>query len=185
VEPTRGFGRRPFIQEIGDFQFRALLHAGMSIHLRVGDRFFSAMPIAWNLLVTQYEGPGQAVQELTSLLEAIDTLLTLAAPVVADIRGWLNALVAALTQAAPELPDPENSDVPHAPLRITTRTTVERNRELVYSYCVQMLRVISARTGMSTTALIQNLRMPRNRTDKLFSLLDAERKKAKEAAGRR
>lgn len=177
--PQKGPTRKALIEEVSDYQIRAFLHAGMSLHLRLGDRFFKAMPIAWNILVNQYEGAGQAMQELTALLEAFDMLLTLAEPVVPDLTGWLGPLADALAQGDPEVPDPRRADPPKGPLRLTTQATVERYREGLNLYSLQMIQHNAARQGTSTTAVIQNLRMPRNRTDKLFALLEAERQKAR------
>lgn len=180
--PQKGSLKKRLIEEVSDYQIRSFLHAGMSIHLRLGDSFFKAMPIAWNLLVNQYEGAGQAMQELTFLLEAFDMLLTLSESAVPDLGGWLGPLVDALTLGDPQVPGPLLSAPPKGPLRLTTQATVERYRELLNSYCLQMIHANVARLGLSTTTVIQNLRMPRNRTDKLFALLEEERQKARGVA---
>lgn len=180
--PQKGLTKKSLIEEVRDYQIRAFLHAGMSIHLRLGDQFFRTMPIAWNMLVNQYEGPGQVMQELTFLLEAFDTLLTLAEPAVQDLGGWLGPLVDALIQGAPEMPGLQAAGPPKAALRITTKDTVERYRDLLNSYCLQMLQSNVKRQGQSTSTVIQSLRLPRNRTDKLFALLEGEREKVKGVA---
>jgi hypothetical protein len=178
--PQRGSAKKSLIEEVGDFQIRSFLHAGMSIHLRLGDQFFKAMPIAWNMLVNQYEGPGQVMQELTFLLEAFDTLLTLSESAVPDPAGWLGPLVDALIQGNEEMPELLATGPPKAPLRITTRETVDRYRGLLNAYCLQMIQANVKRLGLSTSTVIQNLRLPRNRTDKLFALLEGHRQKARE-----
>jgi hypothetical protein len=175
--PQKGSVRKALIEEVSDYQIRSFLHAGMSIHLRVGERFFKAMPIAWNMLVNQYEGPGQVMQELTFLLETFDTLLTLSEGAVKDMAGWLDSLMDALSQGEVRMPDPQFPGPLKAPLRLTTKAAIERDRELLNGYCLQMLHANRARLGLSSTTIIQNLRMPRSRTDRLFALLEGERQK--------
>lgn len=178
--PQKGANRKALIEEVSDYQIRAFLHAGMSIHLRVGDQLFKAMPIAWPMLVNQYDHPGQAMQGITTLLEAIDMLLTLAEPVVPELEDWLGSLVDALTQGNAQVPDPAPCGPAKSPLRLPTRATVDRYRDLLNSYCLQMIHANAARQGKSSTTIIQNLRMPRNRTDKLFAMLEAERQQQRE-----
>ena len=173
--PPKGANRKALIEQVSDYQIRAFLHAGMSIHLHVGDQFFKAMPIAWPMIVNQYDQPGQAVQSITVLMEAIDMLLTLAEPAVPDLGEWLGSLVDALTQGNAQVPEPGPGGPAISPLRLPTRATVDRYRDLLNGYCLQMIHTNAARQGKSSTTIIQNLRMPRNRTDKLFAMLEAER----------
>ncbi len=174
--PQKGANRKALIEAVSDYQIRAFLHAGMSIHLRVGDQFFKAMPIAWPMLVNQYDHPGQAMQAITTLLEALDMLLTLAESVVPGLREWLSSLVEALTEGSALVPGPGSRSPAKTPLRLPTRATVDRYGDLLHSYCLQLIHANAARQGKSSTTIIQNLRMPRNRTDKLFAMLEAERR---------
>ncbi|HEX9082518.1 MAG TPA: hypothetical protein VF768_09575, partial [Holophagaceae bacterium] len=178
--PQKGAHRKALIEEVSDYQIRAFLHAGMSIHLRVGDQLFKALPIAWPMLVNQYDHPGQAMQGVTTLLEAIDMLLTLAESAVPVMGEWLGPLVDALIQGMAQVPDPGPGGPAPSPLRLPTRATVDRYRDLLNSYCLQMIHANAARQRKSSTTIIQDLRMPRNRTDKLFAMLEAERQQQRE-----
>jgi hypothetical protein len=176
-------GARTFIEEAGDFPVRALLNAGMSIHLRVGDALFRSMPVAWSMLAGQFQGRIDAVlQELTGLFEGLDTLLTITAAWSSDLEGWLGPLIAALLEDDPELPGETLFSPDRQPFRLATRAILERCRERLNGYCVQALRRGARIKGGSPINVIQGLRLPRSRVDRLRALLDQERKGGK--AGR-
>jgi hypothetical protein len=145
----------------------------MSIHLRVGDTFFRATPIAWNILLGQFDGRIDAVlQELAALFDGFDTLLTIAGASRPDLRGWVGPLLGAMASDSDELPDLALEGPPAAPLRLTTRTAMERCRERLNAYCLQALRRCAQAAGVSPLNIIQTLRLPRAKTDRLRTLLD-------------
>jgi hypothetical protein len=174
---TRGGGARTLIEDASDYPVRSLLQAGMSIHLRVGDALFRLAPIAWNILQGQCEGRiDQAVQEIATLVEGFDTLLSIASPVVEDLSDWTSHLVRAMAEDAAEVPWDSTWDPFPVALRLTTLKALERYRETVNRYCLQALHRSARAAGVSPVKVIQGLRMPRSKTDKLRALLDQERK---------
>ena len=172
-----GGGARTLIQDAGDYPVRSLLQVGMAIHLRIGDALFQRAPIAWNILLGQCDGQIDGVlQEITSLFEAFDTLLTIATPLVEDPRRWAGHVVAATADGVAQLPGdylPEPSPVV---LRLTTLNALDRYRETLNGYCIQALRRSAQAAGVTPVTLIQGLRMPRARTDKLRVRLEQSRK---------
>jgi hypothetical protein len=174
---TRGGGARTLIEDASDYPVRSLLQAGMSIHLRVGDALFRLAPIAWNILLGQCEGRiDQAVQEIATLVEGFDTLLSIASPVVEDLTDWTSHLVRAMAEDTAEVPWGSTWDPFPVTLRLTTLKALERYRETVNRYCLQALHWSARAAGVSPVNVIQGLRMPRSKTDKLRALLDQERK---------
>ena len=178
-------GARTLIQDADDYALRALLAVSRSIHLRIGDTLFRSTAIAWNILLKQSEGSIDAVlQALVFLFEALDTLLTLVAPMNSDLQGWTGSLVEALVDDLPLLPDldalnldtlrPDGSS--STILRLTTRIALDRYRACLNSYCVQALRRRATLAGVSPINIIQELRLPRAKTDKLRALLEQYRK---------
>jgi hypothetical protein len=167
-----GGGARTLIEGAGDYPVRSLLQAGMSVHLRVGDALFRLTPIAWNILLGQCEGRiDQAIQEIANLVDGFDTLLTVAAPLLDDPADWASHLVAAVEEDAPEVSWDCSWEAFPATLRLTTLKALERNREAVNRYCLQALRHSAQKAGVSPLNIIQGLRLPRSKTDKLRALL--------------
>ncbi|BDU72727.1 hypothetical protein [Mesoterricola silvestris] len=177
--PQRGAAAlRAPIEEVKNFRILYLLHLAMSIHLHVGDTLFRNVPIAWNILQKQGDGLlDTAMQEVLGFFDTLDTLLVLGKPVVPDLRAWLPVITDALTQALPELPLEPGEPGRMPSLRLLTRDAVARHRELLNAYCLQVLREGAARAGVGVTNAIQNLRLPRTKTDKLFALLEEDRKR--------
>jgi hypothetical protein len=170
------FLRAP-LEEVAEFRIRYLLHMGMSIYLHVGDSLFRLMPIAWNILQNQGDGRlDSAVQDVVSFFDAFDTLLVLGEDLVPDLRGWTACIVEALRGGAPEAPLDASGPRAASPLRLTTRDAITRYREFLNSYCLQTLRRAATRTGATPATILQNVRLPRNKTDKLFFLLEEDRK---------
>ena len=167
------------IEEVKNFRVLYLLHVAMSIYLQVGDTLFRKVPIAWNILQNQGDGTlDTAMQEVVGFFDACDTLLVLGRPLVPDLRVWLAQILEALAAGAPEvaLAPPEAPPVPT--LRLVTRDAIGRYRELLNHYSLQVLRANAAGAGQSTINILQNLRLPRTKTDKLFALLEEDRKRA-------
>ena len=166
------------IDKAGDFQIRSLLQAGMSIHLRIGDTLFQNTPIAWNILFSQYEGHvDAAIQDLVFLFEGFDTLFTIFAPCLSDLAGWVGHVAKAVMDDAPELPTTSDQAPHEALLRLTTRNALVRSRETLNRYTVQALRYRAKTFQTSATIVIQGLRLPRSRTDRLLALLQQERER--------
>jgi len=174
---TSGAGTT-LMEEASDYPVRSLLNVGMSIHLRIGDTLFRSTPIAWNIMLAQYEGRiDLALQDIAFLFEGFDTLLTIVSGLdLPDLRAWTNRLTDALVDDDAEMPLAAGSaDPPRSPLRLTTRGAIERYRESLNRYCVQALRRSAEAAGVSPTNIIQGLRLPRNKTDKLRALLEQRR----------
>jgi len=151
----------------------------MSIHLQVGEFLFQTVPIAWNLLQNQGEGGlDAAVQEVANLFDAFDLLLVLGAPLVRDRGLWTLQVVEALGQGGAEVPLGRPGFNPGVTLRLMTREAVGRYRDMLNRYCLQVLRRRAGESGQSTTAIIQSLRLPRNKTDRLFAFLEEDRKRS-------
>lgn len=178
LRPSKESPQPALIETAGDYAIRTFLHVGMSLHLRIGDALFRAAPIAWNLLINQYEKLDTALQALAFMLEGFDTLFTISESLVADLACWTPALIEALSEGQPQVPAPEASGSQESTLRLVTRGTVDRCRDTLNQYCIQMIRTRAARDGNTPTVIIQGLRLPRSRTDRLFALLEEERKKA-------
>lgn len=178
--PQRGaVSAKAPIEEVKNFRILYLLHVAMSIHLHVGDELFRTVPIAWNMLQKQGDGLlDTAMQEVLGFFDTFDTLLVLGKPMVPGLREWLPRITDALAQGLPEVPLEPPIPGQTTPLRLLTREAIARSRELLNLYCLQVLRSNAARAGLSVTNVIQNLRLPRNKTDKLFALLDEDRKRA-------
>jgi len=168
-----GGGARTLIEDAGDYPVRCLLQAGMSVHLRLGDALFRLMPIAWNILLGQCDGRiDVAIQEIANLVDGFDTLLTIACPLLDDPPDWASHLVAAIIEDAPEVSWDCSWEAFPVTLRLTTLKALERFREAVNRYCLQALRRRAQVAGASPLNVIQGLRLPRSKTDKLRSLLD-------------
>jgi hypothetical protein len=160
------------IEEVTDYQARTFMHLGMSIFLRVGDALFRDMPIAWTMLIGQCDGKIDTVfHELVLLFDVFDTLLTIVDPVIPNLSAWVPALLHALSQDAPELPSESAKAPEQTQLRITTRTTIARTRENISRYCLDALYLRVKKTNASPIAIVQTLKMPRSKTDKLMTLL--------------
>ena len=172
-----GGGARTLIQDAGDYPVRNLLQMGMMIHLRIGDALFRCAPIAWNILLGQCDGQIDGVlQEITSLFEAFDTLLTIATPLVEDPRHWAGHVVAAVVDGVPGLPGDYAPEPSPVVLRLTTLSALDRYRETLQGYAIQALRRSAQAAGVTPVTLIQGLRLPRARTDKLRVWLEQSRK---------
>lgn len=169
------------IEEVSDYQARNLLHSGMSIFLRVGDAVFRDVPIAWNMLIGQCEGKiDTAFHEVGQLFDSIDTLLTIVDPITYDLKTWVDtALLDALSQDAPDLPIAFADTKKQTQLRITTRAMVSRTRETVGRFCIDGLYARAKRAGVTPINIIQTLKMPRSKTDKLQLQLFNDPKKDK------
>lgn len=178
LQPSRESTQPALIETAGDYAIRTFLHVGMSLHLRIGDALFRATPIAWNLLINQYEKMDTALQALAFMLEGLDTLFTISESLVGDLSRWTPALIEALSEGQPQVPPLEASGSPETTLRLVTRGTVDRCRDTLNQYCIQMIRMRASQDGTTPTVVIQGLRLPRSRTDRLFALLEDERKKA-------
>ncbi|WP_306601012.1 hypothetical protein [Geothrix sp. 21YS21S-2] len=166
------------IEEVKNFRILYMLHVAMSIHLHVGDTLFRNVPIAWNILQKQGDGLlDTAMQEVLGFFDTMDTLLVLGGPVVPDLRSWLPRITDALSQALPEVPLEPAEPGRKPALRLLTREAVARHRDLLNAYCLQVLREGASRAGVGVTNAIQNLRLPRTKTDKLFALLEEDRKR--------
>lgn len=175
--------RFPF-DDVKDFQVRFLLQVGMSVHLHVGSTLFQSCPIAWTMLVNQSEGRlDMPLQEVGQLFDAFDTLLTIEKQVIPDIKSWVGSLLNALVEGSETLPPPGSSDICKNPLRLTTRAGLQRHRKTLNQFCLQALKQNADRLGTTPTSIIQGLRMPRIKTDRLFAMLEEEKKlrKAEEA----
>ena len=166
------------IEEVDDYRLRFLLHVGMSIHLQVGEILFQTVPIAWNLLQNQGEGGLDAVvQEVAGLFDAFDLLLVLAGPLVRNLGLWTFQVVEALGQGEGQVPMERPGVNLGATLRLMSREAIGRHRELLNRYCLQVLRRRGAETGVSPANVIQSLRLPRSKTDKLFTFLEEDHKR--------
>lgn len=167
------------IEEASDYQARSLLHSGMSIYLRVGNVIFKDVPIAWNMLIGQCEGKiDTAFHEVGQLFDAIDTLLTIVDPITEDLATWVDtALLDALSQDAPDLPLAPSGTQKQAQLRITTRAMISRTREAVGRFSIDGLYARARRAGVTPINIIQTLKMPRSKTDKLQLQLFGDPKK--------
>ena len=166
------------IEEVDPFRLRFLLHVGMSLHLHVGEILFQTVPIAWNLLQHQGEGGLDAVvQEVAGFFDMFDLLLVLGEPLVRDPGLWTLQVVEALGQGAAQVPLDRPGVNLGVTLRLMTREAVGRHRDLLNGYCLQMLRRRAAAAGLSATTVIQSLRLPRSKTDKLFTFLEEDRKR--------
>lgn len=176
---ARGRGGKSAIEGAGDFQIRTFLHLGMSIHLRVGSYLFCNTFIAWSSLLDAFDGDLDAVfQDLSGLLEGVDNLLTLIAPLSGSLEAWVDPLLDALQEEAPEMPDPDRMDSRGAFLNLESRRDLQRHRETLNRYCVQALAWRAGREGVSPGAVLQGLRLPRVRADRLRVVLDASRAEA-------
>ncbi len=168
----------PPIEEVKDYTIRFLLQVGMSIHLHVGETLFQAAPIAWNMLLNQCEGRLElAMQEVAQLFDVFDTLLTLVKPLIPDLRPWIVPLVGALGEGLPELPGAESVAAEGTLLRLTTRAALARHRQTLSQYCLQAIQRRTVVAGVTPATVIQSLRLPRSKTDKLFMLLEQEKKR--------
>jgi hypothetical protein len=92
----------------------------------------------------------------------------------------MGPLLDAMVEDAPGLPDPDRDGAPGTPLRLTTRGAMERCRERLNGYCVQALRRCARAGGVSPINVLQGLRLPRARIDRLRSLLDQDSRAARE-----
>jgi hypothetical protein len=169
------------IEDVSDYYARNLLHLGMSIYIRVGDVIFKGMPIAWNMLVGQCDGKvDNAFQEVGHLFDSFDTLLTIIAPAMEEMQSWADsALLDALSQDSPSLP----LVIPDAPkktqLRVTTRATIAKAKDALNRYCLDALYFRAKEASATPISIIQTLKMPRGKTDKLRLLLNNDPNKGK------
>jgi hypothetical protein len=160
------------IEEVGDYQVRNFMHLGMSIYIRVGDAIFKDMSIAWTMLIGQCDNKIDTVfHEIGMLFDTFDTMLTIIDPVIHDMAAWVHTLVEALSQDAPSLPPEAPGGPKQAQLRVTTRATIARVREALNRYSLDALYLRAKTAGLSTISIIQTLKMPRSKTDKLMNLM--------------
>jgi hypothetical protein len=180
-QPSGSFGS--LIEELSDYQARNFLHLGMSIYLRVGDILFKDLPIAWNMLIGQCDGKiDAAFNDLIQLFDSFDSLLTIIAPIIKDLPTWLDAaLIGALLQDSPGLP--MSAKAPKAAaqgqLRITTRAMVAKTMDALNRYCMDALQIRAKQEGTAPINIIQQLKLPRGKMDKLMVLLHKDPKKGK------
>jgi hypothetical protein len=173
------------IEEAGAFGVRTLLHVGTAIHLQVGDELFRAAPVAWRILLGQYDGKVDAViQDLTFLLDGFDSLLAIMGSMRPDLRGWVGPLVDALAEDAADLPPTDASGPPKGVLRLTTRATLDRCRERLNQFCLMALWRCAEAAQVSPINVLQNLRLPRTKTDKLRALLEQGRQEPRKQRNR-
>ncbi|MCL1893775.1 MAG: hypothetical protein FWG02_06035 [Holophagaceae bacterium] len=178
-KPTGSFGS--LIEDVSDYQARNLLHLGMSIFIRIGNAIFKDAPIAWNMLIGQCEGKiDTAFQEVGQLFDAIDTLLTISEPLIIDLPVWADTtLLEALLQDVPDLPIVSSAKPIQTQLRVTTRAMIARTRETLGRYCIDALYARAKLAGVTPLNIIQTLKMPRSKTDKLQLQLFNDPKKEK------
>ncbi len=169
------------IEDVKDFQIRFLLQVGMSIYIHVENTLFQSTPIAWNMLLNQSEGKlDTPMQEVAQLFDSFDILFTIVKPLVPDLREWVATIVNALVDEKTELPMHFEPEALKSPLRLTTRASLARHRKTVNQFCLQALQWNADRSGISTTAVVQGLRLPRIKTDRLFAMLQEDKKKKQE-----
>ena len=168
------------IEDLGEYQIHSLLHACMSIHIKIGDTVFKDMSIAWPMLIGQCEGKIDTVfNELIQLFDTFDLLLTIVESAIPDLSAWTYTLIDALSQDAPDLPTKSTEDTKQTNFRITTRTMIARSRDLLYHYCLDALYLTAKSEGITPVNVIQALKIPRSKTDKLRILLSNDPNKAK------
>jgi len=168
--PSGSFGT--LIEELSEYQVHNLLHICMSIYIRVGNTIFRDMSIAWNMLIGQCEGKIDLVfHELSQLFDVFDTLLTILAPGMTNLQAWTDTLIDALSKEAPNLPLEIVETPKQAQLRITTRAIISRFRDLMRCYCLDALYFRAKLSGLTPINIIQTLKIPRSKTDKLRTLL--------------
>jgi hypothetical protein len=178
-QPSGSFGS--LMEELSDYQARNFLHLGMSIYLRVGDILFKDLPIAWNMLIGQCDGKiDAAFNDLIQLFDSFDNLLTIIDPLIKDLPTWLeSALLDALSQDAPGLPQRAPKAAKQAQLRITTRSMVAKAIDTLNRYCLEALHIRAKQANTAPINIVQQLKLPRNKTDKLLVLLHKDPKKDK------
>ncbi|MDR0499267.1 MAG: hypothetical protein LBH03_06010 [Holophagales bacterium] len=166
------------IEEISDYQVHNLLHICMSIYIRVGDILFRDLSIAWPMLIGQCEGKMDAVfHEISQLFDSFDTLLTIIEPVMPNLPAWINTLIDALAQDVPDLPVTITESPKQAHLGVTTNATINRVRDLVNRYSLDALFYRAKMGNATPISVIQTLKVPRSKTDKLRTLLSSDPKK--------
>jgi hypothetical protein len=153
----------------------------MSIYIRVGDVIFKGMPIAWNMLVGQCEGKvDNAFQEVGHLFDSFDTLLTIIAPAMENLSTWADtALLDAVSQDSPSLPFQIPDDPNKTQLRVTTLATIAKAREALNRYCLDALYFRAKAASATPISIIQTLKIPRGKTDKIRLLLSNDPNKGK------
>jgi len=170
------------IEDVSDYYARNLMHLGMSIYIRVGDVIFRGMPVAWNMLVGQCEGKiDHAFQEVGHLFDAFDTLLTIIDNAVENMSAWAEAtLLDAVSQDLPNLSFQIPAEPKKTQLRVTTVATIAKAKEALNRYCLDALYYRADAIKATPIAIIQTLKIPRGKTDKLRILLtnDSAAKKA-------
>lgn len=177
----RSDSTRSPIEDVKDFQIRFLLQVGMSIYVHVENTLFQSTPIAWNMLLNQSEGKlDLPMQEVAQLFDAFDILFTIVKPLVPDLTDWVSTIINALVDEKTELPMNFEKETLKSPLRLTTRASLARHRKTVNQFCLQALQWNAERSGITTTAVVQGLRLPRIKTDRLFAMLQEEKKRQQE-----
>jgi len=179
------------IEEVSDYHIRTFIHLAMSIFLRVGSSIFKDINFAWNMLIGQCEGKIDSVfHEVSGMFDTIDTLLTIAAPALNDMTAYMPILIDALSQDLPTMPPEaeagkaaEAAEPPkQAQLKVATRATIARVRECVSRYCLDALYMRVKKTNATAIGIVQTLKMPKNKTDKLMNLLQNDPMKAQRLA---
>jgi hypothetical protein len=168
------------IEDVGDYQIRTFMHFGISLFIRVGDALFRDVTFAWNMLIGQCEGKIDAVfHEVGGLFDTFDTLLAIMGPAIGDLQAYLPTLIGALLQDAPSLPPEDPAGAPRQQLKVATRATIARIRECLNRYSLDALYVRVKKSGATPISIVQTLKMPRSKTDKLMNLLQNDPLKGK------
>jgi hypothetical protein len=169
------------IEDVSDYYIRNLLHLGMCIFIRVGDVIFRGMPIAWNMLIGQCDGKvDNAFQEVGHLFDSFETLLTVIAPAMEDLPTWADtALLDAVSRDSQSLPFNIPDDHQKTQLRVTTLATIAKAREALNRYCLDALYFRAKAASATPISVIQTLKIPRGKTDKLRLLLSNDPDKGK------
>jgi|GEM_PF-1443667 len=160
------------IEDVSEYQVHNLLHICMSIFIRAGDVIFRDMSIAWNMLIGQCEGKMDSVfHEISMLFDTFDTLLNIIGNGIPDLQAWIMTVIDAVSQDAPNLPVVIIETPKETHLRITTKAMIGRVRDLLNKYCLDALYFKAKLDGSSPISIIQTLKIPRSKTDKLRTLL--------------
>jgi hypothetical protein len=165
------------IEEVGDFQIRRLLHLGMSIYIRSHEDIFKDMPIAWIMLLGQYEGVMDHVfQDLGLLFDAFDTLLTILEGKVPDMREWTNRVWTALHDNVAELPDLSTDAQPGEPQHggsraLVSKAIIHNSIECLNNYCVQALLMRAEKEENTPINIIRTLKIDKNKSGKLLGMV--------------
>jgi hypothetical protein len=168
------------IEEVSEYQIHTFIHVSMEIFIRVGSAIFKDVSFAWNMLIGQCEGKIDAVfHEVGGMLDTLDTLLTIADPAMDNLTAYVPTLIDALSQDSPSLPPEDTAAEPkQVQLKVATRATIARIRDCINRYSLDAIYLRVRKTGASSIGIVQTLKMPRSKTDKLMTLLQNDPLKA-------